>query len=192
MGSEFTVQHVDDNLTTSHVSIGLSFLFRKLFILMFRHNNIFDRKQKFQAFLAVAAFATFGIGDGVTSALMIELCGIGAEANPFVRFVIETQDSIGLIIFKLWITMALLSIILIIQDLSKGSIYWATNGFLAAFGIGGILAMMSNLIRTFSVDIIGCDITPSPIFLIQVYFMLTIGIMAICCSANKKINCVSL
>lgn len=183
--SEPVIQYVDDKLTTEHMPIEFSFVVKNLIRSQFRQRNIFDRKQKFQAFLAVGAFITFGIGDSVTGAFMMISCGLGAEANPIMRYLVETQGSIGLILFKLWITMALLSIVIVIQDLSKESTYWTTNGFLVAFGIGGVLATTSNLMRTFSFDFFGYG-TPSPILVILVYLMLTIGLVALGGIADKK------
>ena len=183
--SESVIQYVDDGLTTEHVSIDFGLVVKNLIRSQFKQRNIFDRKQKFQAFLAVGAFVTFGIGDSVTGALMMNLCGTSAEANPIMRYLLDTQGCIGLILFKLWITMALLSIVIIIQDQSTESTYWTTNGFLVAFGIGGVLATTSNLMRTFSFDIFGYG-TPSPILVILVYFMLTIGLVALGGMADKK------
>ena len=176
--SEVVLQHVVDESDAINAPIDFSLVLKNLFRSQFRQRNIFDRKQKFQAFLAVGAFITFGIGDGITGALMMTLHGTSAEANPIMRYLIDTQGSIGLIMFKLWITMSLLSIVIIIQDRSKESTYWTTNGFLIAFGIGGVLATTSNLMRTFSFDIFGHS-TPSPILVILVYFMLTIGLITL-------------
>jgi len=183
--SEPVIQYVDDRLTTEHVPIDFSLVVKNLIRSQFRQRNIFDRKQKFQAFLAVGAFVTFGIGDSVTGAFMMNSCGLGAEANPIMRYLVETQGSIGLILFKLWITMALLSIVIVIQDLSKESTYWTTNGFIVAFGIGGVLATTSNLMRTFSFDFFGYG-TPSPILVILVYLMLTIGLVTLGGITDKK------
>ena len=176
---------VDAGSTTEREIIDFHLVFKNLIDSKLRHRNIFDRKQKFQAFLAVGAFITFGIGDSVTGALMMTLCGTSAEANPIMRYLVDTQGCIGLILFKLWITMALLSIVIIIQDRSAESTYWTTNGFLVAFGIGGILATTSNLMRTFSFDIFGHG-TPSPILVVLVYFMLTIGLITIGGALDKK------
>ena len=183
--SEHVIQYVDGNSPTEHVHIDFSLVFKNLIRSQFKNRNIFDRKQKFQAFLAVGAFVTFGIGDSITGALMMNLCGISAEANPIMRYIIETQGSIGLVMFKLFITMALLSIVIIIQDRSTESTYWTTNGFLVAFGIGGVLATTSNLMRTFSFDIFGYS-TPSPILVILLYFMLTTGLVIIGGALDKK------
>ncbi len=114
---------VDAGSTTERDIIDFYHVLKNLIDSKLRHRNIFDRKQQFQAFLAVWAFVTFGIGDSVTSALMMNLCGTSAEANPIMRYLVDTQGYIGLIMFKLWITMVLLSIVIIIQDQSKESTY---------------------------------------------------------------------
>ena len=176
--SDVVIQYAVDESDAINAPIDFNLVLKNLFRSQFRQRNIFDRKQKFQAFLAVGAFITFGVGDSVTGALMMNLCGISAEANPIMRHIIETQGSIGLVMFKLFITMALLSIVIIIQDRSTESTYWTTNGFLVAFGIGGVLATTSNLMRTFSFDIFGYS-TPSPILVILLYFMLTHGLVLI-------------
>ena len=66
----------------------------------------FNSRQKIQFSLASVVFLTFGIGDGFTGAYMMNVCGILSEANPFARHIVETQGCIGLIIFKLWITLS--------------------------------------------------------------------------------------
>ena len=66
----------------------------------------FNYRQKIQFSLAGLVFLTFGIGDGFTGAYMMNVCGILSEANPFARHIVETQGCIGLIIFKLWITLS--------------------------------------------------------------------------------------
>ena len=183
--SDVVIQYAVDESDAINAPIDFNLVLKNLFRSQFRQRNIFDRKQKFQAFLAVGAFITFGVGDSVTGALMMNLCGISAEANPIMRHIIETQGSIGLVMFKLFITMALLSIVIIIQDRSTESTYWTTNGFLVAFGIGGVLATTSNLMRTFSFDIFGYS-TPSPILVILLYFMLTTGLVIIGGALDKK------
>lgn len=182
---EHVIQYADDRLTKEHVPIDFNLVVKNLIYSQFKQRNIFDRKQKIQAFLAVGAFITFGIGDSVTGVLMMDICGTSAEANPIMRYLVDTQGSIGVILFKLWITMALLSIVIMIQDLSKETTYWTTNGFLIAFDIGGILATMSNLMRTYSFDFFGYS-TPSPILVILLYLMLTVGLVALGLTADKK------
>ena len=141
------------------------------------HRNLFGKKQIFQAFLAFGAFLTFGIGDSVTCVIMMTIHGTSAEANPIMQYLLDTQGPIGLILFKLWMTTTILSLVIISQYRSTESTYWATNGFLIAFGIGGVLAMTSNLMRTYSFDILGQS-TPSPAVVILVYLLLTIGLVS--------------
>ena len=81
--------------------------------------------------------------------------------------------------------MALLSIVIVIQDISKESTYWTTNGFIVAFGIGGVMATISNLMRTFSFDFFEYC-TPSPILVILVYLTSTIGLVTLGGIADKK------
>ena len=78
----------------------------------------FDRKTKLQLYLALAAFITFGIGDSVTGAFMMSFCGIAAESNPIARHIIETQGGFGLVLFKLWVTVVLLTVVIAVQRLS--------------------------------------------------------------------------
>ena len=179
------IQNVGAGSTTEHAPIDFHLVFKNLINSKLRHRYIFDRKQKLQAFLAAVAFITFGIGDGVTGALMMNLCGTSAEANPIMRYLVDTQGSMGLILFKLWMTMSLLSIVIIIQDRSKESTYWTTNGFLVAFGIGGVLATTSNLMRTFSFEILG-NSTPSPLLVILVYLILTVLLISIGGALDRK------
>ena len=185
MVSEPVTQNVATNPTTERVNIDFHLVFKNLFDSKLRHRDLFNRKHKFQASLAVGAFITFGIGDSVTGAIMMNLYGTSAEANPLMRHLFETQGYIGLIMFKLWITMALLSIVIIIQERSNESTYWTTNGFLVAFGIGGIMATISNLMRTFSFNIFG-NSTPSPLLVIMIYFILTASLITIGGAIDKK------
>ncbi|HJH29562.1 MAG TPA: hypothetical protein C5S51_07710 [Methanosarcinaceae archaeon] len=128
----------------------------------------FNSKQKIQFLLASLVFFTFGIGDGFTGAYMMNVCGILSEANPFARHIVETQGWIGLIIFKLWITLTLLSIVLSIEKISNNPMYWMTNGFLVALGLGGIMATIANLMRIYDFVIFGYGV-PSPLLVVLVY-----------------------
>lgn len=140
------------------------------------YNFKFDRKQKIQFSLAVFVFLTFGVGDGFTSAHMINVGGILSEANPFIRFIAETQGWMGLIFFKLGMTFIILSVVIFNEKYSKDPMYWMTNGFLVALGIGGIMATVANLMSAFNFSILGCGV-PSPILVIKVYTGLMIVLM---------------
>lgn len=136
-----------------------------------------DRKTKIQLYLALAAFITFGIGDSVTGAFMMSFHGVGAESNPLARHIMETQGGIGLVLFKLWATAALLTVVVGVQRSSVEPMYWTTNGFLFSFGIGGFLATIANLMRTFQLDVLEIGV-PSPITVICIYLGLT-GILTV-------------
>ena len=128
----------------------------------------FNHRQKIQFLLAAVVFLTFGVGDGFTGAYMMNVCGILSEANPFARYIVETQGGTGLIISKLWMTFALLSIVIRIEKISNNPMYWMTNGFLVALGIGGIMATIANLMRIYDFAIFGYGV-PSSLLIIQMY-----------------------
>ena len=46
--------------------------------------------------------------------------------------------------------------------------YWMTNGFLVALGLGGIMATIANLMRIYDFVIFGYGV-PSPLLIVQVY-----------------------
>ena len=131
-----------------------------------------DRKTKIQLYLALGALITFGIGDSITGAFMMNFCGVGAESNPIARHIMETQGGIGLVLFKIWATVALLTVVIAVQRSSAEPMYWTTNGFLFSFGVGGLLATGANLMRTFQFDVLEIGI-PSPITVICIYLGLT-------------------
>ena len=131
-----------------------------------------NRKTKIQLYLAFAAFITFGVGDSITGALMMNFCGVQTESNPIARHIMESQGGIGLVLFKLWATVALLTVVIAVQRSSVEPMYWTTNGFLFSFGVGGFLATTANLMRTFQFDILEIGV-PSPVTVILIYLGLT-------------------
>ncbi len=132
-----------------------------------------DRKTKIQLYLALAALITFGIGDSITGAFMMSFCGVCAESNPIARHIMETQGGIGLVLFKMWATVALLTVVIAVQRSSVEPMYWTTNGFLFSFGVGGFLATTVNLMRTFQFDVLDIGV-PSPVTVILIYLGLTV------------------
>ncbi|MBW6471260.1 MAG: hypothetical protein K0A90_08580 [Methanosarcinaceae archaeon] len=151
----------------------------------YEHNsfNLFQflklyRRQLIQFSFAAFAFITFGIGDGVTSAYMIHINGIMAEANPLVRSVVESHGLTGLIFFKMYTTFILLSIAVILEKRSKDSSYWMTNGFFTALAIGGVMATTANLMRVYGFEVLGFGM-PSPAQLILVYLGLTFAFVTV-------------
>jgi len=100
---------------------------------------------KLQHALFIAFFLTFGIGDGVTGAYMMEKFGSVAEANPLARYIFETDGFWGVVFTKVWYTLALIFIVHRVQVRSQDNIYWTVNGFLIALTAGGLMAINANL-----------------------------------------------
>jgi hypothetical protein len=98
-----------------------------------------------QHVLFLIAFLTFGIGDGITGAYMMEKLGTGIEANPVARYLFTEQGFGGVVIAKVWFTLVILFIAFIVQLKSYDSIYWTMNGFLIALSAGGLMAINANL-----------------------------------------------
>lgn len=103
------------------------------------------KKLNLQHVLYFAAFLTFGIGDGITAAHMMEKLGAGIESNPLARYLFMTQGFGGMVMAKIWITVVILFTTYIVQMRSAGSMYWGINGFLIALTAGGIMAINANL-----------------------------------------------
>lgn len=150
------------NISISQI---LSYIVR---LIAKRHVFRFNHRQKIQLLLGAVVFLTFGIGAGFTGAYMMNVFGILSEANPLVRHIVETQGYLGLILFKLWMTLTLLLIVFRVEKLSKNPTYWMTNGFLIALGLGGIMATIANFMRIYDFAIFGHGV-PSPLLIVQVY-----------------------
>ena len=113
------------------------------------------------------AFIIYGIGDGVTGAILMNTKGIYAESNLFFRFLYETFGLMAFIATKVLLTCILLLVAFIIYKLSNGHNYWMINGWLAALSIGGIMAVHANLRA-----VIGLPY-PNPNSIIFLYIILT-------------------
>lgn len=98
-----------------------------------------------QRVLFLTAFLTFGIGDGVTSAYMMESKGPYSESNPLIRGMFITLGFEGMIIIKLWVTFIMLLATHVVQVRSKDNIYWTINGFLIAQIAAGVMGIYANL-----------------------------------------------
>ncbi len=107
--------------------------------------TICAEKINLQHVLYLLAFLIFGIGDGITSAYMIDMRGVAIEANPIMRFLFITQGFEGMILAKVWFTFAMLLAVYIVQLRSPAKMYWSVNGFLIALIIGGSMAVNANL-----------------------------------------------
>ena len=120
-----------------------------------------------QPFLYILAFTTFGIGDALTGAFLMSIKGVSAESNAFFSHVYSTQGPGMFIAIKLWATLVILLLVLISYIQSHGKDYWATNGFLAALSIGGIMAVQANIQAIFNYPFMN----PSVIILIFLMLM---------------------
>ena len=119
-----------------------------------------------QRLLFLLSFLTYGVGDGVTSAYMIERTGVMREANPIVRFVYASSGEQGIITFKIWFGFIILFMVWIISR--RTNTYWTINGFLSALCVGGIMAMRANLMAASGMN------PPSPSSIIMTFLTLTV------------------
>lgn len=103
------------------------------------------KKVNLQHLLFFTAFLTFGIGDGITGAYMMERLGIGIESNPFARYLFMEQGFWGMVAAKMWITVVVLFAVFMVQLKSSDNMYCTINGFLMALTAGGLMAVNANL-----------------------------------------------
>jgi hypothetical protein len=120
-----------------------------------------------QHFLYILAFATFGIGDALTGALLMNIKGVGAESNVFFSHLYSTQGPEMFITTKLWITLVILLLVFISYIVSHGKSYWMTNGLLIAISVGGIMAIQANIQAIYGYPFMN----PSKIILIYIIFV---------------------
>jgi len=100
---------------------------------------------RFQGALFLLALLTYGFGDALTSIMMIERQGLMREGNAIVRYIISYYGIANFIEIKIWFTILILLVPLILFSKKKEPIYWMINGYLASFFILGTLAMILNL-----------------------------------------------
>ncbi len=110
--------------------------------LLFR---FITRRINAQHILFILAFLTFGIGDSLTASMMMDARGISAESNFIAAYIYANHGLGGLIAAKIWFTIILLTVALIIFWRSQGRSYWMVNGFLMSLAAGGVMATMANL-----------------------------------------------
>lgn len=119
-----------------------------------------------QRLLFFLAFLTYGVGDGVTAAYMMDRTGIMREINPVMRFLFATYGAQGVIGIKIWFTFMVLFLVWIISR--RTNTYWTINGFLSALCVGGIMAMRANLMAAYGM-------TPPPAnSIIMTFLFLTV------------------
>ncbi len=126
------------------------------------------RKLSFQSALFFMAFLTLGLGDGVTSAYMMEKLGASAEINPIMSLVFLEHGIGGMVATKIWLTLMLLFAVYVVQLRSNGRAFWTVNGFLIALTAGGVLAMNANL------SAINGLVPASPQEIIVIYLTMTL------------------
>jgi len=88
---------------------------------------------------------TFGLGDALTGAIMMDIRGYGGEANLIVAYIYASHGLIGLIAFKIMVTFILLFTAFMMYQRSGGKNYWMINGFLISITILGAMATMANI-----------------------------------------------
>ncbi len=103
------------------------------------------RKINLQHILYFTAFLTFGIGDGITGAYMMEKLGVGNESNPIIKYLFMTEGFWGMVAVKMWFTLVVIFFVFIVQMRSSDNMYWTANGFLLALTAGGVMAVNANL-----------------------------------------------
>jgi len=97
---------------------------------------------RIQGALFLVAFLTFGIGDAITSARMIEQRGIMGEGNLIVRYMIINFGTSDFILIKLCVTFVLLLLPFLILD---ETYYWIISGYLVSFIVAGMLGIILNI-----------------------------------------------
>lgn len=128
------------------------------------------RTLNLQKILYLSSFLTYGIGDGVTAADMIEKRSVMGEANPIVQFAYASSDKQGVITVKIWFALVILFMTWIVGR--KTNTYWTINGFLFALTIGGIMATRANVMATYGM------VPPSPVSIIATFlFMVVLFVM---------------
>src|SRR5665811_967598 len=104
---------------------------------------VISNKRRLKSLLFISSFLTYGLGDGISAAYMMERTGASIETNPLARFMYVSYGSKGIVALKLWFTFVILSLVSTISK--RTGAYWATNGFLFALTIGGLMATRANV-----------------------------------------------
>lgn len=133
------------------------------FIVIFLLNKI-----NLQHVLYFTAFLTFGIGDGITGAYLMDTLGIGAESNPIARYLFIEQGFSGMVMAKIWFTFVILLATHIVQLRSSEKMDWTVNGFLIALTAGGVMAINANMTA------LAGEIPPAPGEIIFTYLALVL------------------
>ncbi len=97
---------------------------------------------RLQGALFLLAFLTFGIGDTISSIMMIGQRGIMGEANPLIRYIILNYGTSEYIVIKLSFTIVILFVPFLIVNEET---YWTISGYLVSFIAAGILGTVLNI-----------------------------------------------
>jgi hypothetical protein len=119
-----------------------------------------------QRLLFLLAFLTYGVGDGITAAYMMDNTGVMREINPVVRFVHASYGAQGVVSIKIWFAFVVLFLVWIISR--KTNTYWTINGFLSALCVGGVMAIRANLMAAYGMT------PPSASSIIMTFLTLTV------------------
>lgn len=103
------------------------------------------KRIKTQQILSILALLTFGLGDAITGAMMMEARSIGGEANSIVANIYSSNGLAGLITAKITFTLILIFAAFLVYWNSNGKSYWMVNGFLIALTLFGTMATISNI-----------------------------------------------
>lgn len=112
--------------------------------------------------LSILALLTFGLGDALTGAIMMDTRGINGEANSIVAYIYSNNGLAGLIAAKISFTLILIFAAFLIYWNSNGKSYWMVNGFLISLIIFGAMATISNIQASLGLSFM----SPSKIMLI--------------------------
>jgi hypothetical protein len=103
------------------------------------------KRIKTQQILSTLALLTFGLGDALTGAMMMETRSIGGEANSIVAYIYSNNGLAGLIAAKITFTLILIFAAFLIYWNSNGKNYWMVNGFLISLTVFGVMASIANV-----------------------------------------------
>jgi len=127
---------------------------------------------RLQGALFLLAFLTFGIGDAITSAWMVEQRGIMGEGNLIVRYMILNFGASDFILIKLCVTFVLLLLPFLILD---ETYYWIISGYLVSFIVAGMLGIILNIQASRNETLILSAEQAMTLFIILVLILTSIG-----------------
>ena len=130
---------------------------------------------KTQIILYVSTFIFCGLADSLSAIYMMENLGIMRESNSIVRFIVLNHGFDTFLVFKIWATTVLLSIILFTQYVTDEQMKCASNGLLIALSLGGIFATISNIMTVLNGNPPYDSYTVIAVYLLASVLLITIG-----------------